>query len=108
MKAGPLRYKVVVQRKSVSKDSLGAETITWTTYATVWAQVQPLRGREYIDLRAAQAEITTRIRMRYLSGLDTTMQIVFGSQTFAIVEIIDENSRNRMLEVMCRAHTVAA
>lgn len=57
-----------MERKSVTiEQEYGTEVITWVTLHSVWAAVEPLSGREYIISQSAQSEVTTRIRMRYLS-----------------------------------------
>lgn len=108
MKAGTLRHQVVVQKRAMTRDSLGAPVETWSTFATVFAEVQPLRGREYLDIRAAQSEVTTRIRMRYLAGMNTTMRITHDGAIYRVVDVINENSRDRMIECMCVSEAVDA
>jgi len=102
MRAGWLRHRVTIQKKTTSQDSYGAEQETWTNVATVWAGIEPLRGREYIDAQNATAEVTHRVRIRYQSGITPRMRVSFGSRTFEIVSVINVLERNRELELMCR------
>ena len=76
MKAGRLNRRVTIQQKSVARDALGAEVITWVDVATVWAEVSPYSGREFVALRQAQDEITTRITIRYRPGITPAMRVV--------------------------------
>lgn len=102
MRAGTLRQRVTIQDKSVVRDSYGGETITWMNVAEVWAAVEPLQGREYIEARQAMAEVTTRIRMRYRSGITPEMRIEHGSQIFEILAVIHVKDLQRELHMMCR------
>lgn len=42
----------------------------------IWAAIEPLSAREFVQSQAMQSQITSRIIMRYRSGLDAAMRIV--------------------------------
>jgi len=69
---------------------------------TVWAAIEPLRGREYTAALAEQAEVTTRIRIRYRSGIDRTMTVRHGSTEFEILHIIHPEFGKKELQLMCK------
>lgn len=108
MRAGRLRHSVTLQSKSVSRDAAGGESITWTTFATVWAEVQPLSGREYVAMRQAQADVAVRVRMRYVAGVNPAMRVVHGSAIYNVLEVIDVAGRQRELELMCTGEAIDA
>ena len=103
MKAGRLRERVTLERKVVTRDSYGSEVITWTFFAERWAQVTPLSGREYVSMRQAQSDITTRVSMRWLPGVSTAMRLVWRDVPYRIVEVIDIDARGDELEINCVA-----
>jgi len=104
MRAGPLRHKVILQEKSVTgRDAKGGEVIDWVEFSTVRANVVPLRGREYVAIRQAQAELQVRIEMRFLSGVTSAMRAVHGTAIYNIADVIDVGGRRRNLELMCTA-----
>lgn len=102
MRAGELRHRVTIQQKSVTRDSFGAETVSWTDVAVVWAAIEPLQGREFFSAQQVNAEVTTRIRIRYRSGITPAMRVLFGSRAFDIQGIINIEERNRELHLMCK------
>lgn len=102
MRAGQLRQRVTIQEKDVTRDTHGAEEITWTDLATVWAAVEPLTGREWIEGRQETAGVSTRIRIRYRSGITPEMRVSFGDITFNILSVIHVQERERELHLMCR------
>lgn len=104
--AGVLDQRITIQQKITTRDLVGGEVNNWTTWATVWAAVIPIRGSEYVAHRQAQSDITTKFRIRYRPWLTTAMRIIHGSQVFDIREVIDPNSRHEYLELMCVAETV--
>ncbi len=106
MNAGRLNRRVTLQQKSVTRDALGAEVVTWVDVATVWAEVSPYSGREFVALRQAQDEITTRITIRYRRGVTPAMRVVHGEAKYDIVHVIDRNDAHVSLELVARAEAV--
>jgi SPP1 family predicted phage head-tail adaptor len=102
MRAGLLRHRVTIEEKSVTRSATGAEDITWSTVATVWAEVHPLRGREFLEAKGLQEETSTRIRIRHRDGLDPSMRVTWGSHTYDIQAVIPIREESREIELMCR------
>ncbi len=85
IEAGCLRHRIRIERKDYLYDSNGlpiqdpetGETPQhWTEFKTVWADIQPLSAREFIQSAAIQSQITARIVIRHLDGLDASMRLV--------------------------------
>jgi len=102
MRAGKLRHRVIFKASSAVKDGYGAETLTWTTYATVWAAIEPISGREMIQADQMQAETTIRVRVRYNASVEPEHRIYFGTRVLEIVSVINLTERNRHLELLCK------
>jgi SPP1 family predicted phage head-tail adaptor len=93
---------VIIQQNTPTRDTYGAEVASWSALATVWGAVEPLRGREFFDAQAVNAEVTTRIRIRYRSGVVPTMRVVWGSHTYDILSVVEIETRQRELHLMCK------
>lgn len=91
---------VSIQRKTTTNDSYGGQVEAWTTYATVWASVMPLKGRELIAAQAAQSEVTTRIGMYYRADVQPVDRILHGSNIYNIMSVIDPEDAHRELQIM--------
>ncbi len=102
MRAGKLNKRVTIQDKSASQNSYGEEVITWTDFAKVWAAVEPLRGREFLEGKQITAEVSTRIRIRYRSGILPEMRVVYGSIIYDIHPPINLDECNREIHLMCQ------
>ena len=103
MRAGLLRHRVTIQEKgTVERNSYGEEVITWAEVDTVWGSVEPLLGKEFLAAKREGAEVTTRIRIRYRSGITPTMRVVWGSHTYDIESVVEVEGRGRELQLMCR------
>lgn len=101
MQAGRMREPITIQAKTTSRDAYGAEVITWADQWSDWAQVQPIGGREYTALRQAQSDITMRMRIRYRTGVDAGMRVMWRERPYDVLEVINRDARDRELELLC-------
>lgn len=91
MQAGKLRHRVTIQEPVNIQDPVtGGLTSSWQDVASVWAQVYPLSAREFIAAQAGQAEITTRITIRYRPGITAKHRIIFRGQTYNIEGVLPD------------------
>lgn len=108
MQAGKLNQRVTIQQYSATRASNGEEVKSWSTVATVWASVEPLSGRELLAARDVRADVTTRIRIRYRTGITPKMRATMGSATYEISEVIDRSLQHRELELLCTAQAIGS
>lgn len=104
MRAGDLDNRITIQEKApTTQNQYGEEVPSWSDVITVWAAIEPLKGREYLESKLAAAEVTTRIRMRYQPGVDITpaMRVSWSSRVFEIVDVINPKMANKELQLMC-------
>lgn len=63
--SGKLRHRVSIERLSLVQDATtGAVVETWAEIAKVWAAVEPLSAREFVQSASGQSEVTARITIR--------------------------------------------
>lgn len=95
---GQLKTRLVIQQPVETPDDQGGVVRTWTTFATVWAQVKPLAARRDVEADADGATQSYRIVLR--SHLSLTLQHRFsdGTRIFRIVAIRDRDDR-RFIEI---------
>ncbi|MDK2986534.1 MAG: hypothetical protein PWQ96_2178 [Clostridia bacterium] len=101
MQIGELRDKVTIQEYIQTPDGYGGFSETWQDKYTVWANIKPLRGREYFEMQKIQSEITHKITIRYRSDINTSNRIRYKDQILNIKSVIDIDNRHRYLEIMC-------
>ena len=101
-KPGQQRHKILIQSASQAADSYGALVDTYSTFATWWASISPITGREYVSDGKVNSEVTTRMRGRWISGILPAMRAKFGTRIFSIVAVININERNREIEILCK------
>lgn len=68
---------------------------------TVWASVEPTRGREYQEAQRIRPELTYKITTRYHKEVTEDMFIKYKDRYFQIASIINARERNEMLEIVC-------
>jgi SPP1 family predicted phage head-tail adaptor len=102
MRAGRFRHRVTIKDRVVTRDTYGEEDVTWADVATVWADVQPIRGREYLEMDQAQADLTHRVWLRWRTGVEPTMRLYLGSRVLQIESVIRPEERRIGLELICR------
>lgn len=90
--AGDLRHRVLIQEQITSRDSDGVEQTVWEDVATVWASVEPLSAREFIQSGQTQAAVTARITIRYRAGLVASMRLVHRGQVFNIAGLLPDKA----------------
>lgn len=101
MRSESLRNKITIQQQTNSQDSSGQLIPMWSNFVTVWASVEPISGREFFAADRLNSQITTRIRIRYLSGIIPAMRCVFGTHIYEIQSVIDIEVRHKEIELMC-------
>lgn len=83
MKAGPLRHRITIQQKTQVRDSAGNVSYEWNDlHANIAARVEPLSVKEFVQSKSMQNEVTKRIVIRYIDGLDATMRIVYRNKIY--------------------------
>ncbi len=68
---------------------------------TVWASVEPVRGREYQEAQRIRPELTYKITTRYHKEVTPDMFIKYKDRYFNIISVINVRERNEMLEIVC-------
>lgn len=103
VRAGGLRHRIVIETATVTQNEYGEEEESWSTWKRVWARVSPVSSREYLEARVQGAEVSHRVEIRALDGLNSDMRVKFKGRTLTIVQPprnIDEVGRR--MEMLCR------
>lgn len=101
MRAGSLRHRVKIEERIERTDDTGDPIPYWRTWRTVWAAVEPIGGRELLTENQIHALATTRIRMRFLRGINAKMRIRHSERIWNIETILEPLWEREVLEVLC-------
>lgn len=86
--AGLLDRRVTLQSKSVTRNSIGEEVVTWADFATVWGYLKPVRGAERFAADQVQQTADLRCYIRDLDGVTPDMRIVWDGDPYDITAVI--------------------
>ena len=98
LRAGQLTRRLKIQSRSTTQDTFGGPSLVWTDVATVWAEIQPLTGRELESAQRMASEVSHQITVRYQSLFDnpqqvTQMRALYKARVFNIHSALHEDER---------------
>lgn len=102
--AGRLRHRVTIEELASELDSDGAQVDSWITFGdgrALPAEISPLSARELIAAQAVHSKVTTRIRLRYRTGITAAMRVRHRDMVYEIEGVIpDPDSGRRFITLM--------
>ena len=101
MQAGSLRHRVTIQALVNTPDTHGGNIETWVDVATVWAKIEPIRGREFWQAQQMNTALDTVVTIRYLGSINPLNRVLFGARRFKIHAVINPSEGRRELQLMC-------
>jgi SPP1 family predicted phage head-tail adaptor len=107
MQAGKLRHQVTLQSKSVTRDEFGAEVETWSTVASIWAELDPYVLRERLTMRRQAGESVIGFRVRAPLAVSIGKRLVFDSANYDIVDVDATRKHKGELLITARAEDSA-
>lgn len=99
MKAGDLRQSIILQVSQRTKNTMGEWCDSWTSWQTVYAAIEPLSGKRYLEGKQLNAEVDGVVRIRWRPGVLPTMRILFGSRILQIVSLVTPKERKESIEI---------
>lgn len=102
IRAGTLRRRITIQQRSVTKDTFGGQSTSWSDLATVWAEITPLSARELLTAQAVNAEVTHSITVRYQAMFANPKTVAgyrafYAGRYFNIHGSMNQDERNRVI-----------
>lgn len=101
MRAGLLNTKVIIEQYSEAIDSVGDVSLTWTTFATVWANILTNSGKEFVQARETHSSLSRVITIRYLAGVTPQMRVNDSSTYYNILAAFDPTKQSVELKLYC-------
>lgn len=101
MSASRLRARVILQQPVHTPDGAGGVTRSWENVATLWAEIQPLRGQEVQEAGRLQGSTTHKVTIRYRSGVTAAQRFLYEStRVFNIRSVMNLAERDEFLELL--------
>ena len=99
--AGDLRERVTIQRRSVTRDAVGAQIEAWQVRMTAYAMVAPMGAGEQYRRQQIQAKADWKITVRYTGDVIPSDRVNWRGRTFEVKGILNPDMRRRFLELAC-------
>lgn len=103
--AGQLTKRITLQRQSTLQDSYGGPVRTWLDVVTVWADIQPVTGREQKRSHRISSEVSHQITVRYQVSLTDTRAVsayraLYKARIFNIHAVLNEDESNVLITLL--------
>lgn len=104
MKAGRLRHRVDLQHfATMTHPVTGDRAKAWITVTEkIPADIEPLSGREFLAAAASQSQVSSRITIRYRTGVTAAHRLKQGDVIYNIEAVLpDKKTGREHLTLMC-------
>jgi SPP1 family predicted phage head-tail adaptor len=98
---GKLRHRLVIEAETRIADGGGGSASVWEPVAEVWAAVEATAGGERVSADRISGNASCKITIRHRSDLGPAMRFRRGAEVFAILAVLDRDSRRRFLDCHC-------
>ncbi|PHU36012.1 phage head closure protein [Pseudobutyrivibrio ruminis] len=100
LNAGRLKHKVEIMKYEDTVDEYNRNAQELVTHATIWAEIKPMRGFEFLDYYREKNKVQTKITCRYRDDITEKMVVKFNGKLHEITAIIDIEDQHTALEIM--------
>lgn len=85
------RHIVVIEQpeEGATPDAKGDEQLTFETFKTVYASIEPLTGRELQFAEQMHGNVTHKVTIRYTSGITKRMRLKWRNRYFNLAPILN-------------------
>lgn len=99
--AGRMSERVALLAPTESRSPMGEATISYTTEATVWAEVEGLTARDVLQAQQADVVASHRMRMRHRATITYQHRVLWRGKTMEVASVSDRMGRT-MTELLVR------
>lgn len=96
-----LNCRVVIESEATGQDSLGQPNGTWSTFATVWANIRYGSGSEAIRAGAVTTSAQVSIRIRYRTDITSAMRVTYAGVTYQILAVLPDMTKRDFTDLVC-------
>ena len=99
--AGQLDRRITIKNFSETTDNFGQQVKSFSTLASVWANVVEKMGSEGEDGDMIAATKKVEFIIRYRTDVNEEMRISYNSNTYKIQAIQSADARKAFLKIVC-------
>lgn len=98
---GRLSEEITLQSPQSVSDGAGGETVSWLSFATTYAWIEPAQGREQMEADRLDGFVTHRVMMRYRTDLLGGMRILYRDRLLRVLLARDFDNARRFTMALC-------
>lgn len=107
MQAGKLTERITIQRPTGARDEWNTpRPQAWKDVASVWADIRHQSGSESIRAGVDVSIVRASIRIRWRTGIDASMRVLYQGQAFDIEAVLPGGNRQH-IDLVCKLVSVA-
>lgn len=92
--------RLVIRQATTTTEATGQVTQSWSTVATVWASIHPVKAEETWRDEQLRATVTHKITIAYRADVTPQMRGTYGGRTFRFISVVNRDEANVELEIM--------
>lgn len=96
---GRFRRRIRVEKQAFVSDGMGGQTVTWSEDFKVWAQIEPISGRQKLDLDAISSTVSHVIRFRCEEDVTNENRIIYNGREFNIQYVVNVDEDSTFYEI---------
>lgn len=97
-----MREKINIEKPKLTPDGSGGFTTEYELQTgPIWAEIMPAGGKEIFFAQKLQMNITHKITIRFESGIEPNMRVLFEGRIFKILAFHNRDERSRWLDLLC-------
>jgi len=101
IKTSDLKCRIDIKRKTETPDGMGGHTISYTTFASVWAKIENWKGRENYRAERTEGLVYQRVVIRAGTAVQNDDVVVFQNRTMPVKYINNlQDGANRYIEML--------
>lgn len=103
MEIGKLNRRVVIKYLGSGQDAAGQPVLTWSTLATVWADIRFSSGVEAVKGGQDVSVARCSVRIRRRTDVTAAMRVYLGSTVYEIKAALPDEANKERLDLICEA-----
>lgn len=100
--AGILDKRITIQFKTMTSDSEGGNTETWSDRSSCWAEVKPFGAKQVYEYQSLNVKASHKIKVRGNIIVQENDRIIFRTRVFEVLTVENEGESNVVKWVTCR------
>lgn len=103
MRVEELNKRVILQRLAETKNALNESVGGWVNVlpgsGKMWAAINPMTARQFVEAGATQNTVVTKISIRKRAGIEAAMRVLHGDVIYDITGVLER--RDSFMDLMC-------